>query len=1013
MVIINNNKVVGSTSSHKLHLAVLTALPLLALGVNAYAVETCTNISGVVTCTGSIAGGASNGAMLIAPTDYPLNSTSTIRIGHASTTDDSSYNDINAITGLSALSRYSTFNLGSGVTTGITLGTAKDTSTTLLTGLAYAPQTHGLANYEGINLFAADTKINNFGTITNVYSGSDTTPSAVAGLKFYVSAGKSLVSADGDTIPARTVGVWLNGSGTTLNNYGIITLAQNVASTADATNNVTVKSNGTGGGSSAVTNLGTYVLGTDKPQLYAVVATNDGDEMFSNVKLNNYNKIGVYSYGLTSAQTGTPVAIEFKENIRTGYISNAKGAVVEAVADYLTTKVTNGASTNGAATLNSAALTNQKFTTATGARGIATDNNSIDIYVNNSGTFASAVAAGTITAGAYTVDTSHAYGTAMVFSNANTYLSNNKSGQIFGDITIGNQANTASLINAGYIKGNIIITPDKGDGGSILASTGLANTSGSLYVAADGTQKATPISYDNKISISPIILAGTSTAATPTTAGFTGDSMGNSNALNAGYIDGGIYIATTNTFRAGDTTTNASGHHFILEIAPVVAAGVIAKDGQTYQYAAQNISIDGSSKETVNGVARQIDASNIIVKSTALVDWKFVGATTANATTATNTYQLVSRLKSLTSIAGLTAQSTVVLSSVLNANNGIGNQVQNLNTADDVVKAGKQLSPEANNASTQAVMSAVNQVSSVIGVHQDQVRLASKSGVSSGESAKDVGFWMQGFGFKGEQNQRGGVDGYSASTGGFIFGADSGIGNGDLRLGAALAYGTTTVDGQGVTTANRTNINSYQGTVYGSWDAGNWYADAALGYGQHQYNTKRYVALAGANMSGDHDADQYSAKLGLGYPLAMGRVIVTPLAAVSYVHLNQAGYSESDATNSGAALIIGNTKTDSVRSGLGAKVALPLSAGTVKTAVEARALWNHEFADTNQDIAARFAAGTSFTTNGVSQARDSANLGLGLNMNSDNGQTFSVNYDAEVRSSYTGHTASIKFRYNL
>ena len=993
----------------------LAALPLMAMAsFNVSAAEVCGNLSGEVTCTGSIAGGEANGAILIAPTDFPTNSATTIRIGHASTTDDSTYNDINAITGLSSLSRYSAFNLGTGVTTGIVLGTAKDTGTTLLTGLAYAPNTHGLANYEGINLFAEDTKINNFGTITNVYSGSDTTPSSVAGLKFYVSAGKSLTSSDGDSIPARTIGVWLNGSGTTLNNYGIITLAQNVASTADATNNVTVKNGGVGGGSSVVTSLGTYLLGTDKPQLYAVVATNDGDELFSNVKLNNYNKIGVYTYGLTSAQTGTPVAIEFKENIKSGYITNAQGAVVEAVADYLTT--TADVPPTAAATLNGAGLRNRKYTTATGARGIATDNNSIDIYVTNSGTFASAVAAGTIASGAYTVDTTHAYGTAMTFSNANTYLTNSKSGQIFGDVIIGNQSNTATLTNAGYIKGNIVIQPDKGDGGVLPTSGDVANTNGSLYVTSDGkTQAATPISYNNKITISPVILAGTSTAATPTTTGFTGDSTGNTNALNAGYIDGGIYVATTKGYAQGATTTNVSGHHFILEIAPVVASGVLAKDGQTYQFAAQNISIDGTSKETVNGVARQIDATNIVVKSTPLIDWKFFGATTMDATTAINTYQLVSHLNSLTSISGVTAQSTGSLNSILSFDNVIGSQVQNLTAAADVVKAAKQLSPEANNASTQAAMSAANQVSSVIGAHQDQVRTASngKSGVSTGEAAQGQGFWMQGFGFKGDQNQRGGVDGYSASTGGFVFGADKAIGEGDLRLGAALAYGTTTVDGQGTTTANRTNIDSYQGNVYGSWNAGTWYVDAALGYGQHQYKTKRYVALAGANMSGNHDADQYSAKIGVGYPMTLGSVTLTPLAAMSYVHLDQAGYRETDATNSGAALIIGDTKTDSFRSGLGAKVSLPLSSGTVKTALVAHGIWNHEFADTNQNIVSNFVGGTTFTTAGINQARDSANLGLGLSMNSTNGQTLSVNYDADVRSSYVGHTASMKFRYDF
>jgi outer membrane autotransporter protein len=355
------------------------------------------------------------------------------------------------------------------------------------------------------------------------------------------------------------------------------------------------------------------------------------------------------------------------------------------------------------------------------------------------------------------------------------------------------------------------------------------------------------------------------------------------------------------------------------------------------------------------------------------------------------------------------------LNSLMDFESELSNTLQNLASTEEVRDAAEQLRPEANNASTQAVMAAANQVSSVIGAHQEAVRTASNgnSGVSTGETAQGAGFWMQGFGFKGEQKERGGVDGYTADTGGFVLGGDKTIGNGDVRVGAAFAYASTGINGEGVTTANRTDIDSYQGTVYGSYDAGAWYVDAALGYGQHQYDTKRYVALAGASITGKHDANQYLAKVGVGYPLAFGRATFTPLASLAYVNLDQDGYTETDPTASGAALTVGSTKTDSLRSGLGAKVSVPLSTGKLNTALEARAIWNHEFADTQQDIASSFVGGTSFTTNGVAQARDSANLGLGLSLNSANGQTLSVNYDAEVKSDYVSHTAALKFRYDF
>jgi outer membrane autotransporter protein len=90
----------------------------------------------------------------------------------------------------------------------------------------------------------------------------------------------------------------------------------------------------------------------------------------------------------------------------------------------------------------------------------------------------------------------------------------------------------------------------------------------------------------------------------------------------------------------------------------------------------------------------------------------------------------------------------------------------------------------------QATIAAVDHVSALIINHQEETRLVSNenSGISTGKSAQDVGVWMQGFGFKGDQNNRNGIDGYTANTGGFAIGADTVVGNSDFRVGGALGY---------------------------------------------------------------------------------------------------------------------------------------------------------------------------------------------------------------------------------
>jgi outer membrane autotransporter protein len=926
-VSLNNNKIDKSAASHTLHLAVLAALPLMALAsFNASAACTTISSTDTINCT--------EGSTYTNPAGVTVTNITAVAtagaassvvkmIGNGSTfINDGILSNISTYTNTSsnAGQKYGAFiaaptALTDGPNTIINTGTIsaaisdanmQTNKTRLNTVGVVGLGTDAEAEYMLTNSGSISATHNGVGRVNGVEAGGDVEEMVI------VNSG-SITGTHSHSI-TKTASTATSFMGTVTLGDTTSTAAANIGIAAGIYAEEEVvglvienKVHGT------ITGVGTYASG-----IYTRAVTTD---------INNEGSITGSKIGVAQVSDSGEVRSMSLDNSGTiiGDIMSVNGAALR------WWSLSNGEGTSGA-TIDSRLNINSQYGQA-------------DSKIANSGS---------ITGNFY-------------YSNGTHELSNSHGATILGSIDL-DQRNSYGVTGNGTLVGTKAFTFENAGTftGNITVHTASSNVLGS-NVTSDVTLVPT------------ITGAGSTDVNAPNTANirrFNGDLIVVSTAIAGGAID--------------DVT-----------IAPKAASGTIIRDGQFYQ-----VFNHVKTGTTLAGVTQLTSADELPATSgNGLVGW----TTHINSTGA---LVLESEVNAA-NVSGATASAKGALASLMAFDSNLGSSVQNLASNEEVRRAGEQLRPEANNASTQAVMSTVNQVSTVIGVHQDQVRVASKSGVSSGEVAQGLGFWMQGFGFKGEQNQRGGVDGYSASTGGFIFGADSAIGNGDLRLGAALAYGTTTVDGQGVTTANRTNINSYQATVYGSWDAGNWYADAALGYGQHQYNTKRYVALANANMSGDHDADQYSAKLGLGYPLALGRVIVTPLAAMSYVHLDQSGYTESDATNSGAALTIGNTKTDSLRSGLGAKVALPLSAGTVKTAVEARALWNHEFADTNQDIAARFAAGTSFTTNGVSQARDSANLGLGLNMNSDNGQTFSVNYDAEVRSSYTGHTASIKFRYNL
>jgi outer membrane autotransporter protein len=452
---------------------------------------------------------------------------------------------------------------------------------------------------------------------------------------------------------------------------------------------------------------------------------------------------------------------------------------------------------------------------------------------------------------------------------------------------------------------------------------------------------------------------------------------------------GQLVVGTTGT--AGDGT----------KIVPTVT-GTVVRNGDWYRLGH-------------NGAGGSVFDSLPSVENSGLITWQV-------QEDSQHDLLLAASVLSPSSIPGITQGAAGALTSLFNYTGSnpqliaITSALQSASTS-QVQRAGEQLRPEANNGSSQASLGVSNQVASVVGGHLEQLRLASngQTGVSTGDAILKNGVWMQGFGFFGNQNERDGIDGYKAGSAGVAIGGDTLVGaGGALRLGGAFSYARTNVDGDGATQANTTDIQSYILTGYGTYDRGRWYIDGSASVGQHQYDTRRVInSVINDVATSSHDGKQFSAKAEFGYPIGFGKTSLIPVASLSYVRLDQDGYTES--STSGAALAVDSNDTNSLRTGLGAKYRLPVTDGEINSMVELRAIWLHELGDTSQDTTATFAAGGApFTTNGMNIARDSLNIGGGFVIAGDGEhQRLTVNYDAEVRSGYIGQTVSLQFRYQF
>lgn len=229
---------------------------------------------------------------------------------------------------------------------------------------------------------------------------------------------------------------------------------------------------------------------------------------------------------------------------------------------------------------------------------------------------------------------------------------------------------------------------------------------------------------------------------------------------------------------------------------------------------------------------------------------------------------------------------------------------------------------------------------------------------------------------------------------------------------AALSYAATDVETNG--SGNSTDIDSYQGGLYASYESGPWYVDGVLYYAYNEYDGRRTIPLVGRVANADYDANQFGVKATLGREYSFNAdTYLTPYAGLYYVYLDVDDYTE---TGAGAAnLTVDNEENQALQSTLGVSLRREVETATgLKMVPEAHVAWLHEFLDEEQINTSTFTGGGgSFTTRGFDPANDSFNIGASLAIYSENNIDVKASYDFEVKEDYDSHFGLLVFRYNF
>jgi len=254
--------------------------------------------------------------------------------------------------------------------------------------------------------------------------------------------------------------------------------------------------------------------------------------------------------------------------------------------------------------------------------------------------------------------------------------------------------------------------------------------------------------------------------------------------------------------------------------------------------------------------------------------------------------------------------------------------------------------------------------------------------------------------------------GYSFNIAGFTAGADYRVKD-DLLVGLATGYSHTGAGFLG--SGGSVETNTWPLMAYAAYLPQSFYAYGSLGYALNLFNLRRNIIFEGINRTAKSSTtgNQFNAYGEAGYDLKAGRLVVTPVATLSYSSLWVGGFTEKGA---GALnLKTSSQQADSLQTGLGAKVAVPLKVNQTKVVPQCYATYQHEFSNNSRNVDARLNQGSStFNFQTDQPQRDFAVVGGNVNLFLQNNLSAQIDYNTELgKSKSTAHFVSAALRWEF
>lgn len=325
------------------------------------------------------------------------------------------------------------------------------------------------------------------------------------------------------------------------------------------------------------------------------------------------------------------------------------------------------------------------------------------------------------------------------------------------------------------------------------------------------------------------------------------------------------------------------------------------------------------------------------------------------------------------------------------------------------------LAPVVSGGAVVGAISASGATASTISARVASLRtgISAGQGLSAGDGVgNEKHFWFQGFGTYADQGTRQGVTGFTSVTGGAALGADKQISN-KLVLGIAGSFAYTDVNTS--LSQNRTIVNSYQGTMYGSYEFGKYYIDAQLGAAYNDYNGDRFINVGAVERTanGDYDGYQVMGEVEIGRAMTFQNGITfTPSIGASMIHVGIPEYTETGAGVSN--LNVKGQDYDILNATVRGELRRTYDLNNGSLTPEVHAGYNYEALDNPiQNISSFTGGGNTFQTTGFDPENHSVLGGLGVTYESAGNFDLVATYDLVTKTDYKSHSFLLKGRWDF